>query len=60
MAFAVSGRIIEGYSPSEAANIGGMERQTLCDGGHRFSAGGVDGLKDCHAEGLYANRKIER
>ena len=38
--------IKEGYTRSDAAKIGGMDRQTLCDWVHRFNAEGVDGLKE--------------
>ncbi len=44
--------IKEGYTRSDAAKIGGMDRQTLRDWVHRFNAEGVDGLKDRHAGGI--------
>jgi transposase len=41
----------EGRDRSEAARMGGMERQTLRDWVHRFNAHGPDGLLDHHYEG---------
>ena len=43
--------VLDGMSRSEAARIGGMDRQTLRDWVHRFNAQGPDGLKDIHAGG---------
>jgi transposase len=36
----------DGMNRTEAAKIGGMDRQTLRDWVHRFNTGGPDGLKD--------------
>jgi transposase len=36
----------DGMNRTEAATIGGMDRQTLRDWVHRFNQGGPDGLKD--------------
>jgi len=36
----------DGMNRTEAAKIGGMDRQTLRDWVHRFNEGGPDGLKD--------------
>ena len=41
----------EGKDRSEAARMGGMDRQTLRDWVHRFNARGPDGLLDHHYEG---------
>src|SRR5918911_1137532 len=38
--------ILDGMSRTEAARIGGMDRQTLCDWVHRFNQRGPEGLKD--------------
>ena len=44
--------VIDGKNRSEAATIGGMDRQTLRDWVHRFNAAGPDGLKDNLTGGL--------
>ena len=36
--------VYEGMDREQAARIGGMDRQTLCDWVHRFNAHGPDGL----------------
>ena len=38
--------IVDGMNRTDAARIGGMERQTLRDWVHRFNQEGPDGLKD--------------
>lgn len=43
--------VIDGMSRTEAAKIGGMDRQTLRDWAHRFNAQGAAGLKDNHRSG---------
>src|SRR5215212_32241 len=43
--------VLDGMSRSEAARIGGMDRQTLRDWGHRFNASGPEGLKDILSKG---------
>ena len=43
--------VAEGRKRAEAARIGGMDRQTLCDWVHRFNVEGVDGLSDRLAPG---------
>jgi transposase len=43
--------VLDGYSRSEAAALGGMDRQTLRDWVHRYNAYGVDGLKSRHSSG---------
>lgn len=41
----------DGMNRTDAARIGGMDRQTLRDWVHRFNARGPDGLKDTWAKG---------
>lgn len=43
--------ILEGRTRTEAAKIGGMERQTLRDWVHRFNSDGPDGLKSHRSPG---------
>lgn len=43
--------VLEGHSRTEAARIGGMERQTLRDWVHRFNSDGPDGLKSLRSPG---------
>jgi transposase len=43
--------ILDGKTRAEAASIGGMERQTLRDWGHRFNTEGPDGLKNLRPTG---------
>lgn len=43
--------VLEGRSRTEAAKIGGMERQTLRDWVHRFNAEGPEGLKSHRSPG---------
>lgn len=43
--------VLEGRSRSEAAELGGMDRQTLRDWVHRYNALGIDGLKSRRAPG---------
>ena len=38
--------VYDGMSRADAAQVGGMDRQTLRDWVHRFNAGGPEGLKD--------------
>jgi len=40
-----------GMNRTEAARIGGMDRQTLRDWGHRFNAHGPNGLLDGWSKG---------
>ncbi len=55
--------VAEGRSRAEAAQIGGMDRQTLRDWVHRFNAEGPEGLLDRKTEGpppkLTAEQKAE-
>jgi transposase len=43
--------VCEGKDRTEAARIGGMDRQTLRDWVHRFNADGPEGLRDLHGGG---------
>ena len=43
--------VCDGMNRTEAARMGGMDRQTLRDWVHRFNASGVDGLLDHKAPG---------
>src|ERR671917_605039 len=43
--------ILDGMSRTEAARIGGMDRQTLRDWVHRFNERGPDGLTDTWSKG---------
>jgi transposase len=43
--------VLEGMNRTEAARIGGMDRQTLRDWVHRFNAHGPDGRKDTWSKG---------
>ena len=43
--------VLEGHTRSDAARIGGMERQTLRDWVHRFNAEGPAGLKSLRSPG---------
>ena len=45
------GAVLDGMNRTEAARVGGMDRQTLCDWVHRFNEHGPDGLKDSWANG---------
>ena len=43
--------VLDGMNRTEAARIGGMDRQTLRDWVHRFNADGPDGLLDGWSKG---------
>ena len=43
--------VLDGMNRTQAARIGGMDRQTLRDWVHRFNHHGPDGLKDKWANG---------
>ena len=43
--------VLDGMSRTEAARIGGMDRQTLRDWVHRFNECGPEGLKDIRSKG---------
>ena len=43
--------VLDGMNRTDAARIGGMDRQTLRDWVHRFNAHGPDGLRDGWSKG---------
>ncbi len=43
--------VLEGRSRTEAAELGGMDRQTLRDWVHRYNKGGIEGLKSRRSPG---------
>jgi transposase len=43
--------VLDGRSRAEAAELNGMDRQTLSDWVHRYNAGGIDCLKSRHPPG---------
>src|SRR3954468_16472988 len=43
--------VLDGMNRTEAARIGGMDRQTLRDWVHRFNQHGPEGLKDIRSKG---------
>jgi transposase len=43
--------ILDGMSRTEAARVGGMDRQTLRDWVHRFNERGPEGVKDARSQG---------
>ena len=55
--------VLDGMSRTEAARIGGMDRQTLRDWVHRFNKHGPDRLKDTWSKGnpprLSAEQQVE-
>jgi len=55
--------VLDGMNRTDAARIGGMDRQTLRNWVHRFNQLGPDGLCDVHAGGveprLSADQKAE-
>jgi transposase len=52
--------VIDGMNRTDAARIGGMDRQTLRDWVHRFNKQGPDGLRDIHGGGVAARLSSER
>jgi transposase len=52
--------VVDGMNRTEAARIGGMDRQTLRDWVHRFNQFGPDGLLDRHAGGVEPRLSEER
>ena len=44
--------VLDGMNRTDAARIGGMDRQTLRDWVHRFNNQGPDGLCGVHAGGI--------
>jgi transposase len=52
--------VLDGMNRSEAARIGGMDRQTLRDWVHRFNEHGPDGLKDHWSNGKPARLSADQ
>src|SRR5271167_4221633 len=52
--------VLDGMNRTEAARIGGMDRQTLRDWVHRFNEHGPDGLNDSWAKGKPARLSLEQ
>lgn len=52
--------VLDGMNRTDAARIGGMDRQTLRDWVHRFNQLGADGLLDRHAGGVEPRLSAER
>ena len=52
--------VLDGMNRTDAARIGGMDRQTLRDWVHRFNQLGPDGLLDRHAGGVEPRLSAER
>ena len=52
--------VLDGMNRTDAARIGGMDRQTLRDWVHRFNAGGPDGLTDKWAKGHPPRLSLEQ
>jgi transposase len=50
----------DGMSRKDAARIGGMDRQTLCDWVHRFNHDGADGLIDAKSPGRPRKLSVEQ
>jgi transposase len=52
--------VLDGLNRTDAARMGGMERQTLRDWVHRFNEGGPDGLLDNWAGGHEPRLSVEQ
>jgi transposase len=52
--------VLDGMNRTEAARIGGMDRQTLRDWVHRFNADGPDGLLDGWSKGPESRLSAEQ
>ncbi len=52
--------VLDGMNRTEAARIGGMDRQSLRDWVHRFNAQGPEGLHNIHAGGPRARLTPEQ
>jgi len=52
--------VLDGMNRTDAARVGGMDRQTLRDWVVRFNKQGPDGLRDIHAGGLPPRLSSER
>ena len=52
--------VLDGMSRTDAARIGGTDRQALRDWVHRFNQQCPDGLRDIHADGVASRLSSER
>jgi transposase len=52
--------VVDGTNQTDAARIGGMDRQTLRDWFHRFNNQWPDGLRDVHAGGVQARPRAAK
>jgi transposase len=52
--------VLDGMNRTDAARIGGMDRQTLRDWVHRFNQLGPDGLCDVHAGGVEPRLSVDQ
>jgi transposase len=52
--------VLDGMNRTEAARIGGMDRQTLRDWVHRFNERGPDGLKDTWSKGNPSRLSVDQ
>ncbi len=52
--------VLDGMNRTEAARIGGMDRQTLRDWVHRYNEQGPDGLKDAWSKGNPPRLSLEQ
>ena len=52
--------VLDGMNRTDAARIGGMDRQTLRDWVHGFDNQGPDGLCDVHAGGVVSRLSAEK
>jgi transposase len=52
--------VLDGMSRTDAARMGGMDRQTLRDWVHRFNQAGPDGLKDAWYDGPQSRLTVEQ
>ena len=52
--------IRDGMNRSEAARVGGMDRQTLCDWVHAFNDHGIDGLINATSPGRPCKLTVEQ
>ena len=52
--------VLDGMNRTEAAAIGGMDRQTLRDWAHRFNLHGPEGLKDIRSKGHPPRLSVEQ
>ncbi len=52
--------VLDGHTRAEVAEIGGMDRQSLRDWGHRFNGSGPEGLIDRKAPGQAPKSSAEQ